>query len=57
MYERWEADEALSAFRGEGHGVDDTPALLDADVSTYRISEVESPEASVGPGRHARVIP
>jgi len=43
VFERWESDDALLAFRGQGQGVDDTPELLDADVSKYRISAVESP--------------
>ena len=43
VYERWENDEALLAFRGQGQGVDDTPELLGADVAKYRISAVEAP--------------
>lgn len=46
IYERWESDEALLAFRGGGGGDggdDDTPELLGAEVAKYRISGVESP--------------
>lgn len=43
VYERWESDEALLAFRGQGQDDDDTPELLGADVSKYRISAVEPP--------------
>lgn len=43
VYERWESDEDLLAFRGQGQGEDDTPELLGADVSKYRISGVEAP--------------
>ena len=43
VYERWESDDAMSAFRGQGHGVDDTPELRGASVAKYRVSGVESP--------------
>ena len=48
VYERWESDEALLAFRSQG-GADDespdgaTPPLRSADVRKYRISAVEEP--------------
>lgn len=44
IYERWESDEDLHAFRGSGS--DDeagTPDVLDADVAKYRISGIEAP--------------
>ncbi|RNL64909.1 antibiotic biosynthesis monooxygenase [Nocardioides marmoriginsengisoli] len=46
IYERWESDEALLAFRTSGSEEPGSPAVpdvLDADVSKYRISAVESP--------------
>lgn len=47
VYERWDSDEALLAFRESGsddEGADaDPPALRGAEVAKYRISAVESP--------------
>lgn len=46
IFERWDGDEVLLAFRGSGGHDDDPaplPAVLGADVSKYRISAVESP--------------
>ena len=45
VYERWESDEALLAFRGSGDfGAEaETPDLTGADVRKYRISAVEAP--------------
>jgi len=49
IYERWESDEQLTAFRNSGTGddADDTsdlpPDLLAAKVAKYRISALESP--------------
>lgn len=46
IFERWDSDEVLLAFRGSGSHDDDpapVPAVLSADVSKYRISAVESP--------------
>lgn len=51
VYERWDSDEALLAFRssgpddeGTGDGADaDLPELRGAAVAKYRISAVESP--------------
>lgn len=43
VYERWESDEDLDAFRGAAGGIEDTPELLGAEVAKYRISGVESP--------------
>ena len=45
IYERWDDDESLMAFRTSG-GPDDgptTPDVLGADVAKYRISAVEDP--------------
>lgn len=46
VYERWESDEALEAFRasattGEGSVV--VPEVVDAQVRRYRIASVEDP--------------
>ncbi|CAA9374674.1 MAG: Uncharacterized conserved protein [uncultured Nocardioidaceae bacterium] len=46
IYERWEDDEPLMAFRGSGDeatGEPSPPELLGAEVAKYRISSVESP--------------
>jgi quinol monooxygenase YgiN len=46
IYERWESDEDLMAFRTSGSPDDDAaepPDILDADVRKYRISAVEAP--------------
>lgn len=46
VYERWETDEALMAFRTSGSPEDEpepAPDILDADVRKYRISAVEAP--------------
>lgn len=46
IFERWDDDAALMAFRESGsddHGAAATPAILEADVSKYRIASVESP--------------
>lgn len=47
IYERWDSDEALMAFRTSGgdEREDSAPApdILGADVAKYRISAVESP--------------
>lgn len=45
IYERWDSDEALQAFRTSGSDDEavETPDLLGADVAKYRISAVESP--------------
>lgn len=44
IYERWDSDEELLAFRTSGN--DDpapTPDIRGADVAKYRISAVEAP--------------
>lgn len=45
VYERWESDEALLAFRGSGdvEAESEVPELTGADVRKYRISAVEAP--------------
>lgn len=46
IYERWESDEDLMAFRTSGGPDDDAaapPDILDADVRKYRIAAVEAP--------------
>jgi quinol monooxygenase YgiN len=47
IYERWESDEHLEAFRSlPSSGV--APPILSADVRRYRIASVEPPEARSG---------
>lgn len=43
VYERWEDDDSLTAFRGSGP--DDTTAarILAAEVRKYRVSATEAP--------------
>lgn len=45
IYERWDSDELLMAFRTSGEVTEppSTPDVLDAEVAKYRISAVESP--------------
>jgi quinol monooxygenase YgiN len=43
VFERWESDEALLAFREAGGPPLDLPPLLSADVRKYRIAAVEAP--------------
>lgn len=46
VYERWDSDDAVMAFRTSGGEESEplpTPDILGADVSKYRISAVESP--------------
>lgn len=46
IYERWDSDESLLAFRTSGHDDDEsqsTPDVLGAEVAKYRISAVEAP--------------
>lgn len=43
VYERWETDEQLLAFRGSGPSEEQTVAILGAEVHRYRISGVEAP--------------
>jgi quinol monooxygenase YgiN len=46
IYERWETDADLEAFRTSGDpdaSEPDVPAVLAAEVRTYRIASVEDP--------------
>ena len=43
VYERWESDEALHAFRTSDGPDLETPPIVSAQVSKYRISTVEQP--------------
>ncbi|MEV0805288.1 antibiotic biosynthesis monooxygenase family protein [Micromonospora sp. NPDC050200] len=43
VYERWESDEQLLAFRGSGPSEEQTVAILGAEVHRYRISGVGAP--------------
>lgn len=47
IFERWDDDEALAAFRSSGSADDETPTptpdIIGADVARYRISAIESP--------------
>jgi quinol monooxygenase YgiN len=43
VFERWESDEALLAFRTQGGPPPSAPPLRSADVLKYRISGTEAP--------------
>ena len=43
VYERWESEEQLLAFRGSGPTEEQTVAILGAEVHRYLISGVEAP--------------
>ena len=43
IYERWESEETLLAFRGSGPSDEQGAAILDADVKRYTISAVGDP--------------
>jgi quinol monooxygenase YgiN len=43
VYERWDSDEELMAFRGSGPDDETSARILDADVRKYRISAIELP--------------
>ncbi|MFG3421221.1 putative quinol monooxygenase [Micromonospora sp. NPDC048063] len=43
VYERWESDAQLLAFRGAGPAEEQTVAIRGAEVHRYRISGVEAP--------------
>jgi quinol monooxygenase YgiN len=38
VYEQWESEEQLEAFRGEGPGDDLSADIVDADVSRHQIA-------------------
>jgi quinol monooxygenase YgiN len=41
IFERWDSEEDLLAFRGEGEPSADSPPIRSADVKRYTISAVE----------------
>ena len=41
VFERWETDEDLEAFRGSGPGGEQGAQIRDASVARYRIAGVE----------------
>lgn len=43
VYERWNSDDDVHAFRNSGGPELDVPPILSADVNKYRISHVEAP--------------
>ncbi|MFU8870434.1 putative quinol monooxygenase [Micromonospora sp. SL4-19] len=43
VYERWESDEQLLAFRGSGPAEEQVTAIRGAEVHKFRISGVEAP--------------
>ena len=43
IFERWEDEETLLAFRGSGPSDDQQAAIVDADVKRYSISSVGDP--------------
>ena len=40
IFERWEAEEPMLAFRGSGPTGDQQTAIVDADVRRYEISSI-----------------
>ena len=43
IFERWDTEEHLLAFRGAGQPASDSPPIQSADVMRYVISSVEDP--------------
>lgn len=43
VFERWETEEELLAFRGSGPDADTATQILDADVKRYVVASVEDP--------------
>ena len=43
VFERWDDEDHLLAFRGAGQPATDAPPILSADVRRYVISAVEEP--------------
>jgi quinol monooxygenase YgiN len=43
VFERWDTEDHLLAFRGEGQPSGDSPPIQSADVKRYIISAVEEP--------------
>ncbi|HWM07025.1 MAG TPA: antibiotic biosynthesis monooxygenase family protein [Actinophytocola sp.] len=42
VYERWDTDEDVERFRGDGPPAEQQAQILDASVARYRISSVEN---------------
>lgn len=43
VFERWDSDDSLQAFRGSGLSEDGAPELTGAAVAKYRIASIEAP--------------
>ena len=43
VFERWDSEESLLAFRGAGQPAGDSPPIRSAQVSRYVISAVQDP--------------
>ncbi len=43
IFERWDTEENLLAFRGEGQPSAESPPIRSADVKRYLIASVEEP--------------
>ena len=43
VFERWESEEALLAFRGAGQPASDSPPIRSADVKRYVIASIGDP--------------
>lgn len=43
IFERWEDEDSLLAFRGAGQPASDSPPIRSADVKRYVISAIEDP--------------
>jgi quinol monooxygenase YgiN len=43
IFERWDTEDHLLAFRGAGQSASDSPPIKSADVMRYVISAVEEP--------------
>jgi quinol monooxygenase YgiN len=43
VFERWDSEDHLLAFRGEGQPSSESPPIRSADVKRYVISAVEEP--------------
>jgi quinol monooxygenase YgiN len=43
IFERWESEDHLLAFRGAGQPESDSPPIRSADVKRYIISAIEEP--------------
>jgi quinol monooxygenase YgiN len=43
IFERWDTDDHLLAFRGAGQPASDSPPIQSADVKRYVISAIEEP--------------